>query len=127
MSVKLVIFLLLALISFVMSQYKKSQEEAKRRAEEADRLPRRPPTRKPVPVPLEEEAFDEDDEQEEPAPVFVAPPPVTRTAVRPQSIVPTATPLALPPGRRPALRLTRARARAAIVLMEVIGPPVALR
>jgi hypothetical protein len=88
---------------------------------------------------VEEEPPDEapwEDEEEEPAPPRQVPPPAMppprwslpeEAHVEIEAVLPAAVARPASPRRRHRLRLDRTRLRDAVVLVEVLGPPVAMR
>jgi hypothetical protein len=130
----------LAIISQVIAAARKSQAEARRRALEAERQGPRPVTRRREPppddyldeIPEEELVEPGSPEREWEAPVLRPPPlvathrPVAFPAPTPILVPPTMS-LAPEPRRQPPIRLDRKRLKEAIVLLELIGPPVSMR
>jgi hypothetical protein len=130
---KIIILVIIAIIAQVIAAYRKSLEEARRRAQDPGRLPERPRTAHPRRLEPEEDGEIEEWEPE-PVEVKVEPPrwtlPRLAAPVLPAHHVflpTTTTPLPPPPARRSRVRLDRRRLRAAIVLTEVLAPPLALR
>jgi hypothetical protein len=130
------ILIAMVAIAQVVVQVRKAQEAARRRALGPGPPPRPrtapPPAERRLAPPWEAAEEADADLEEEPAPVEVqvnaprwkAPPPRPDPREELPAIGP---PAARATRRRRVLRLDRRRLKDAVVLMEILGPPVALR
>jgi hypothetical protein len=116
------IVVLVAVVLQVITAVRKNQEQARRRAMHP--APPPPESRPVFETPRPREiVIERDDEQ-----VYVPPPPKPRLQELVKRIAaPTTVPIGDLTRHRRGIRLDRSRARAGIVLAEILGPPVALR
>jgi hypothetical protein len=133
------IIILLIAVAQIVAQVRKGKEEARRRAVQSDaaRPPAQPPRaeQRALPPPWVPVDGDEEPDEIEAGPEEAIEPEKPRwappgPAVRvPEPPAPAAAPAPGPLARRRQRlgRLDRSRLRDAMVLMEVLGPPVALR
>ena len=116
------IVVLVAVVLQVVTAIKKNQEQARRRAMQGPPTAH-PPRRVSEPPPPREIVVERDDEE-----AYIPEPPKPRLQELVKRVAaPTTIPIGDLTRHRRRIRLNRSRARAGIVLAEILGPPVSLR